>query len=96
MATYNVVRTKHATLLATVVDTVNLSGSFGFVRVVNRSALGSVFVRVDGTDPVVSADETFSVDNNSEKEIPIPNTAAIQVRLVCSAAAAYSVEGIGN
>ena len=96
MATYSVVRTKHATLIGTIVDTVNLSGSFAFVRVVNRSALGSIFVRVDGTDPVVSADETFSIDNNSEKEIPIPNVAAVQVRLICSAAAAYSVEGIGN
>ena len=96
MATYNVVRAKHATLVATVVDTVNLSAAFSTVRITNRGTLGTVFVRVDGVDPAVGADETFAVKNDFEKEVPIPNTAAVQVRLICSAASPYSVEGVGN
>lgn len=96
MATYNVAVAKHATLVATVVDTVNFSASVGYVRVHNRSNLGPLYFRLDGTNPSVGGDDSFVVDGNGEKVMVVPDPANVSVRLVASIAASYSVEFAGS
>jgi len=95
MATFNAINTKHATLVANVVDTVNITGVPRVtVRIVNRNAVAPIFVRLDGVDPVSGADETYGIALSTEKEITVPNINVIQVRLISTGAAAYSVEAI--
>jgi len=94
MATYNVARAKHATLVATTVDTVNFSIPFAYVRVTNRSGLGAIWARADSTNPGVLADDSYLIDNNESKDIAVASVDNTHVKLVCGAAANYSAEGV--
>ena len=93
MATYSVNRCKHSTLIVGVVDTINLAEAFSYVRVTNKSNVGVLYVRTDSINPTVAGDDTFAVQENSEKNIIVPDISAIQVRIISSVAAQYSVEG---
>jgi hypothetical protein len=96
MASYAVTTAKHATLASSVVDIVTVSRSYGQVRIVNRSSGGgaaAIFVRLDGVDPAVTADNTFAVSPGQEKLLLPPATESIEVRVISSGAAPYSVEG---
>ncbi len=94
MGLFNNNKTKHGTLVVSVVDTVNFNYPFGQLRVTNRSSLGPIFVRVDGVDPAVATDESYVVQSGAEKLINIPDCNSVQIRLVSSFAAAYSIEGV--
>jgi len=94
MSTYNVARAKHATLVLNVADTVNFSTPFAYIRVTNRSGLGAIWARTDGTNPGALADDSYLIDNNSEKDVPVADTNNTHIKLVCAAAASYSVEGV--
>jgi len=93
MAVYNVVKAKHATLVLNVADTVNFStiGASTF-RVTNRGALGAIFLRADGIDPVLQADENYVIPNNTEKLVVVGDSQNPQIRLISAAASPYSVE----
>lgn len=94
MADYTVNTSKHATLVATVVDRVSLNNSYGSVDVINRAALGALFVRTDGTDPTIAGDDSYAIQNNSERNIAVPASSGIVVRIISSGAGGYSVHGV--
>lgn len=93
MAEYSVERSKHSTLAVLTADRITFTrGNARFAIVFNRGNLGPIFVRTDGTDPTVSGDETFVVPDATQRIIPFLNIETKIVRLICSAAAPYSVE----
>src|SRR5712691_1216162 len=99
MATYNVVRSKHATLVLAVVDTINFSDPRLEAKLVvfNRSTTGPlnfVYNAEDGTppaDPTNLGDETFVVPFGQMQAIGIPYQVTT-VKIISSIAAPYSVE----
>lgn len=99
MATYTVVSGKHATLVANVVDIVNINpnGISGTVRFKNRGAtrINITYGVKDGPaapDPVVDGDDTIIMGNGDEFVIDRPPFAVTQIRLISSGNVAYSVE----
>lgn len=84
-------KSKHGTLAAGVVTTVTVDTDYGGIEVVNRDQAGEMFVRLDGTDPVVDADDTFVVLGSRKFENVNQPTAT--VKLISSTAVRYSVEG---
>jgi hypothetical protein len=56
----------HATLVASTVDTVDLLDMAVPILITNRGAT-DIYVRFDGTNPVVGADNTFIVQANTAK-----------------------------
>ena len=100
MATYNVERTKHATLVANVVDTVNINTQEVLVlEVTDRSPTTDVYFTINPNGgstapvPTVEGDETFvaAAAGLPPRRIQ-PGWQITQVKLIASAAAAYSVE----
>jgi hypothetical protein len=92
MATYNVVRSKHATLIASTVDTVNFSDTPMYcITVVNRSASNTIFWRLDGTDPTAAGgDDNYLTVPNSSTLVLLAEEIT-NVRLISSGAQNYSV-----
>ena len=94
MASYSAVRAAHATLVATTVDTVTLTGSYARVEVRNRST-GDIFLTLDGSTPTVAGNETLVVPANSVGSFPnvAGISAPVTVKLISSGTPAYSVTG---
>jgi len=98
---YTVNTAKHATLVANVVDTVNINvgKANGFVRLINRGA-NAIYctIAVDGgpaiSDPTVSGDDTTIIPNSNEIDLQFPPFVITQIRLISAGAVAYSVEVI--
>lgn len=90
MATYTVDRAKHATLIATVVDTVNFNAEWGSIRVFNRGMV-DIYVRLDGTAPTVAGDECYVIPAGTAEDI-ITGAAISLIKLISSGIPAYSVE----
>ncbi len=89
-------RSKHGTLVANTVTSLDITQHGGHLEIVNRSGTGEIFVRFDGVDPVVLADDTFVVVG--ARRFPIENlgisdVTTVNVRLISTAALKYSVEG---
>lgn len=63
MASYAVIRSKHATLSAGVVDTVTFASEWHAIEVLNRSrdAAHLVYFRCDGAAPTVTGEDAFVV-----------------------------------
>ena len=93
MATYNVQRSKHATLGAGTVDTVNFAMAGRTLRVKNRAAaVGDIYFTVDGqTDPVSLADDTYFAAFGENVVLDDPGR-IVQIRLISADATPYSVE----
>lgn len=93
MASYSVARSKHATLSTTVVDTVTLSDFGQLVEVVNDDGTNALWVTVDGTTPVASADNTHRVPANGRKLIDVgaPGRTGVAVKVLGNGGA-YHVE----
>ena len=91
MATFNVTLSKHSTLVANVVDIVNISGTHARVRVTNRGAT-AIFVRADGIDPTFGGDNTLGLLPNTEKLVTVPDINNISIKIFSTGAIAYSVE----
>lgn len=72
MATYTVDQAAHKTLTLTTVDTVNIPSNV--VRVMNRVGADPLWVTVDGTDPVASADDMHVIPPGSWKDIKVSAT----------------------
>lgn len=97
MAAVAGVRTAHATLSGTTVDTVTLTGAVRRVTVINRAAAGSadLWVTISNTatapsDPVSAADETYWIPPQGFKTFAASGGAIVKV---LGNGNAYSVEG---
>jgi hypothetical protein len=96
VASFTVAKCKHATLSATVVDTITFSEGVPHVEVINRTGTSEIYVRVGTslaatTDPAVGGDDCYVVPAVvGSYTIPMPEGPAV-VKLVSSGAMAYSV-----
>lgn len=82
--------TAHGTLTANVVSTVTLDEGYAAFEIVNRDQAGAIWVRFDGTDPVIAAAGTFVV--LGARSFSWKRRGTITVKLISDAARAYSVE----
>lgn len=91
MATHNVQRAKHATLVGSTVDTVNLSMSGGTVVVRNRDAVGGdvLYFTIDGTTPTAAGDDTYFCGPG---ESVVIDAICPAVKLISAGTPDYSVE----
>jgi hypothetical protein len=99
MATYNVVQSSHATLVAATVDTVNLSSGATLLIISNRSAAsGDIYFRyatngASAQAPVTLAADSYVVPAGQTRAFTRPNTSQVtQVKLISAGAPDYSVE----
>ena len=84
---------KSGTLAPNVVTSVVVGSGYPGVTVLNRSQTGEIWVRLDGTDPVVAADDTFVVLGARYFDTSLPHVSPVTVKLISIAALNYSVEG---
>ena len=94
MASRNADSAVHATLVATIKDTVTLNNEAGEVVIYNRSGTSDIFARWDGADPGIGADNSHVIRTNSERRFGPPITSAIEVRLISAGIPQYSVETV--
>jgi len=109
MTTYNVQRSKHATLGAATEDIVNLSGASRTVTVCNWGAttdiisftVGPTVGSQSAAGPVAAvslADETYQIRGGglatSRLDLIVPNIGKLTVRLISAQTPAYSVQSI--
>lgn len=89
----NEIDSEHGALVADTVATVTLKADFGeAIRIHNRGA-SDLFVRLDGTDPVVAAAGTSIVEAGDTKSFIVKKSdAALDVKLISSGTPDYSVE----
>jgi hypothetical protein len=98
VSTYTPTRITHQTLTISTVDTVTFGAGVSAVEVYNRDATGVIYARVDGTNPVVGADENYII--GTALVIPFAGSESAAtggddvVKLISSTACAYSVTGI--
>lgn len=90
--------TAHGTLTANTVATVTINvGVDGFV-VVNRDQAGAIWVRADGTNPVIAAADTYVVLGArmfpSEWQNLTPGVGTVTLKLISDTARTYSVEAV--
>lgn len=81
----------HATLTAASADTVTLNSPLNGVEIKNHGG-GQIYFRVDGTPPVVGANDNEVID--SGESVVLPNYGPIVVGLISSAGVAYSVTAV--
>lgn len=100
MATLTAVKSKTATLAASTVDTVTLSGGGLEVEVTNWGASNRISFSTDGTTPTVDGDNFYPVGPGQSLKVPAtgydpdPGAEDIVVKLICSTANAYSVVAV--
>jgi len=95
MATYTAVRrSKHATLVASTVDTVPFSSTPKTIEVRNLASTAVIFFRSDGIAPTVSGDDTDRLGPGETLEVDAANVDPPQVQLISSDAPAYSVRAV--
>lgn len=82
---------KSGTLTPSAVATVTVSADGRGIQIINRTQTGTIWVRLDGTDPAAAADDSFAV--LGVRHFPT-RTGAITVKLFSTAALDYSVEGM--
>lgn len=84
----------HGTLTANQVATVSLDEPYELVEVLNRNGAGEIYFRLDGTDPVIGADDCYVVPATIwTTEAAGILTAPTTVLLISDAACTYSVTG---
>jgi hypothetical protein len=95
MATYTAVRrSKHATLVASTVDTVPFSSKPKTIEVRSLDSTAVIFFRTDGTAPTVNGDDTDRLGPGERLEVDAANVDPPQVQLISSGAPAYSVRAV--
>jgi hypothetical protein len=95
MAIHNVVSSAHKQLASNVVDTVNMSGFCGTIRVYNRDTTLDIYYRIDGVNPTVAGDECDVLPPGNDVLIGMGDPTAPTIKLICSGNATYSVECVG-
>ncbi len=91
MATYNNVATaKHATLVASTVDTVNFASAAPAYEITNLSTSADMYARTDGTSPTVAGDDTTIV--RAGDSVTLRGARSSQVRLISSGTPEYHLE----
>jgi hypothetical protein len=92
MATYNVARAKHATLVVSTVDTVNFSDVGQHTIIVSNKSTGqALYFRLDGTDPTADGDECYLAVPSGRKVVK-QRVSITAVKLISGGAQIYSVE----
>lgn len=86
-------RSKHGTLVAATVTTVTLDKDYDSVEVLNRGTV-DLWLRVDGVDPVVAADDTYVCVGGGFVILPVPTAGSTDVKLISTGTPAYSVAGV--
>lgn len=94
MAAYSGARTQHQTLATNTADTVTLDSDYDNVEVLNRATSGDIYFRVDGTAPTVGGAGSFIVTPGQALQVSVGSAGNTVVKLISSAATAYSVSGI--
>jgi hypothetical protein len=85
--------TAHGTLTANVVTSLFVESGRGGVVIVNRDQAGTIWVRIDGADPVPEAADTYAVFGS--RQFPQQRNSQetnINVRLISDTARKYTVE----
>jgi hypothetical protein len=95
MASYSVDRAKHATLVASTVDTVTLGRDFNEVEILNRDGTAAIYFTVDGSTPTVGGDNALVIPavigSVTESTLDISGTNV--VKLISAGTPSYSVTG---
>ena len=97
MASYEEATSKHATLVASTVDTVTLTGTdYYSVEVLHRSSsvTDPIYFTVDGSTPTVAGDDTYVVMPGGWKTVRSKENIDV-VKLISAGTPAYSVTGEG-
>lgn len=95
MAAYSDVRSKHAQLAASTVDTVTLDGDYDQVEVVNRDGAAEIYFTVDGPPPTVAGDGTQVLPASISGVVVAAHADSdTVVRLISPGAPSYSVRGV--
>lgn len=85
---------RSGTLTASTVATVAITDAWpDGITVVNRSQTGTIWVRLDGTDPTVAGDDCYPVLGARHFPATTVRKEAVTVKLISSAALDYTVEG---
>lgn len=79
MAAVAGVRAAHATLAASTVDTVTLSGGGGKRAELVNHGTDVIYFRLDGTDPVAAADENEVLLGSERLAISLPSDGVVKV-----------------
>ncbi len=91
--------TAHGTLSPNQVAEVDVRPGRDGIVVLNRSGEGAIWIRIDGEDPVVGAPDTYVCIGSRQFPISrsdlINSNGDLSVRLISTAATAYSVEAVG-
>jgi hypothetical protein len=84
---------RHGILTANVVTTVTITDAWpGGIDIVNRSLTGEIWVTLDGSTPTVAGDDCYVVLGARRFDNPSIGDDTVAVRLLSTAALAYSVE----
>jgi hypothetical protein len=88
---YTVARTKHETLIANTVETVNFTdpGMHGII-VCNMGATNKIFFRLDGTNPTIAGDDTYLAAPGAYMFIT-QRTQITEIRMISNGAQPFSV-----
>ena len=87
-------RSKHGTLVAATVTTVTLDRDYDSVEILNRGTTSDLWVRVDKTDPVVAADDTYVCVPGGFIVLGVPTAGLTVVKLISAGTPPYSVTGV--
>lgn len=101
MAAYSRTRNLHATTTANVEDVITFANAYRQFEVMNRGGT-DMWVRSDGVSPVASADgsdivrsgQTVVLRNRAPSGVGDAPDGPLVVRVICTAAIAYSVNGL--
>lgn len=85
----------HGTLTANQVSTVVIRPGPDGLDVVNRSQTGTIWVRIDGTDPVIEAAGSFACLGVRTFAMRVRHQDDVTVTMISDAALKFSVEAIG-
>lgn len=88
--------TKHITLVANTVATVNLTTNAGTIEVVNRDGVAEVYFTTDGSTPTIAGDDTYMlVAAVGSVTVPDDTSGATSVvKLISAGTPKVSVSGL--
>lgn len=96
MASYTEVTSKHATLAASTVDDVTITGATSLLQVVNRGS-DDIYLTHGAsapTNPTVAGDDTFFLGPEGTFFIPLESSGNYTVKLISTGTPAYSVQDV--